>query len=56
MMNKCCKFQSNICNGFGKKWNWYKKLNQNSKSKKGHNSSKNLVCVLLSVDGGNDGE
>ena len=31
MVNKCCKFQSNICNGFVKKVNWYKKLNQNSK-------------------------
>ena len=31
MVKKCCKFQSNICNGFEKKVNWNKKLNQNSK-------------------------
>ena len=28
MVNKCCKFQSNICNGFDKTVNWYKTLNQ----------------------------
>ena len=28
MVNKCCKFQRNICYGFDKKVNWYKKLNQ----------------------------
>ena len=51
---KCCKFQSNICNGFDKKVNWYKKRNQNFKSKKGRNSYKILdrvisSCLLMEV-------
>ena len=28
MVNKFCKIQSNIWNGFDKKVNWYKQLNQ----------------------------
>ena len=43
-----CKFQSNIYNGFDKKVNSYKNLYQNSKSKKGHNSYKNLDRVMYS--------
>ena len=48
MVNKCFKFQSNISNGFEKNMVWYKTLNQNSKSKKGHNSYKNLDRVINS--------
>ena len=33
---------------FWQKVNWYKKLNQNSKSKKGYNSYKNLERVMYS--------
>ena len=37
---------------------WYERLNQNSKSKKGDHSYKNLgpKYVLVSVAGGSDGE
>ena len=53
MMNKCCKFQSYICNGLDKKWIGTK-FNQHSKSKKGHNSYKKLdrvmsSCLLMEV-------
>jgi hypothetical protein len=61
MVNKYGQFQSNTSNGFEIKWGGTKnltKLNTLSKSKKGHNSVKNLdkSYVLLSVDGGYDGE
>ena len=48
MVKKCCKFQSNICNGFENKKIGTKKINQNSKSKKGHNSYKILDTVMYS--------
>ena len=40
-----------------KKVNWYKQLNQNSKSKEGHNSYKDLdrvmySCLLMGVNAG----
>ena len=47
-VDKNCKFQSNICNGFEKKVEWYEKRNQNTKSKNGHNSYKNLERVMYS--------
>ena len=48
MANKCWKFQSNIDNGFKKQVNWYKQLNQTSRSKKGHNYYKTIDRVLYS--------
>ena len=48
MVNKYCKCINYISNGFEKKWGDTKNLNQNYKSKKGHNSSFFLEKVMIS--------
>ena len=57
MVNKCCKFRGDACNGFEKKWIDTKNLTK-ILSKKGPYflQKPRQSYVLLSVDGGNDGE
>ena len=49
MVKKCCKFQSNICNGFGKKYIGTKNLTEILSQKRAIISTKILteLCTLI---------